>query len=108
MFFYLLNTTFTRTYTLQYGLSSGIVGICYFPQAVGAMLGGIYGGRYSDNLYRRRVAEAGGESWPEMRLGSWLMWTSIVVEAAALIGYGWCVQKNVHFAWGLVCQFFRK
>lgn len=108
MFFYLINTTFTRTYTLQYGLNSGIVGLCYFPQAVGAMSGGIFGGRYSDKLYRTRVAKANGESWPEQRLGGWVMWTSIVVEGVAFIAYGWCVKMNVHFAWGLVCQFFRK
>ncbi|KAJ2964976.1 hypothetical protein NQZ79_g83 [Umbelopsis isabellina] len=104
MFFYIINTTFTRTYTLQYGLSSGIVGICYFPQAIGAMTGGVFGGRYSDNMYRRRV-EKEGESWPELRLGGWLMWTSIALQGAAFVAYGWCVQKNVHFAWGLVCQF---
>ncbi|CAO3664329.1 unnamed protein product [Umbelopsis vinacea] len=106
MFFYLLNTTFTRTYTIQYGLSSGFVGICYIPQAVGAMLGGIFGGRYSDNLYRRRVAEAGGESWPEMRLGGVLMWVAVLIQGIAFIAYGWCITKDVHFAWGLVCQFF--
>jgi MFS family permease len=108
MFFYLINTTFTRTYTIQYGLSSGFVGICYIPQAVGAMLGGIFGGRYSDNLYRRRVAEAGGESWPEMRLGGVLMWIAVLIQGIAFIAYGWCITKDVHFAWGLVCQFFRK
>ncbi|KAM3583814.1 hypothetical protein VKS41_003785 [Umbelopsis sp. WA50703] len=104
MFFYIINTTFTRTYTIQYGLSSGIVGICYFPQAVGAMAGGIFGGRYSDNMYRRRV-EKEGESWPELRLGGWLMWASIGLQGAAFVAYGWCVRENVHFAWGLVCQF---
>ncbi|KAH8550002.1 major facilitator superfamily domain-containing protein [Umbelopsis sp. PMI_123] len=108
MFFYLINTTFTRTYTLQYGLSSGIVGLCYFPQAIGAMAGGIFGGRYSDRLYRSRVAKANGESWPEQRLGGWVMWASIFIESCAFIAYGWCVKMNVHFAWGLVCQFFRK
>ncbi|KAI8581539.1 hypothetical protein K450DRAFT_231796 [Umbelopsis ramanniana AG] len=106
MFFYLVNTTFTRTYTLQYGLSSGIVGLCYFPQAIGAMSGGLFGGRYSDKLYRSRVAKANGESWPEQRLGGWVMWTSIAVEGLAFIAYGWCIKMNVHFAWGLVCQFF--
>lgn len=108
MFFYLINTTFTRTYTIQYGLSSGFVGICYIPQAAGAMLGGIFGGRYSDNLYRRRVAEAGGESWPEMRLGGVLMWIAVLIQGFAFVAYGWCITKDVHFAWGLVCQFFRK
>jgi MFS family permease len=107
MFFYIINTTFTRTYTIQYGLSSGIVGICYFPQAVGAMAGGIFGGRYSDNMYRRRV-EKEGESWPELRLGGWLMWASIGLQGAAFVAYGWCVRENVHFAWGLVCQFIRE
>ncbi|OAD66086.1 hypothetical protein PHYBLDRAFT_152885 [Phycomyces blakesleeanus NRRL 1555(-)] len=103
--FYLLNTNFTRTYTIQYNLNSGIVGICYLPLAFGAMIGGISGGRISDRLYNKRVVQANGESTPEMRLGGPLFYIAIVLQMFAFTGYGWCVEKNLHFAYGLAFQF---
>ncbi|KAF7721166.1 hypothetical protein EC973_005148 [Apophysomyces ossiformis] len=105
--FYLNSTAFTRTYTDQYHLDSGTVGLCYLPLAVGAMIGGIMGGRYSDKLYNGRVQKAeGGELYPEMRLGGWLFWGSIILQLLSFVEYGWCTQMNVHWAYGLVGQFF--
>ncbi|KAI9016424.1 major facilitator superfamily domain-containing protein [Phycomyces nitens] len=104
--YYLLNTNFTRTYTIQYKLDSGTVGICYLPLAIGAMIGGISGGRISDKVYSKRVTQAGGQSCPEMRLGGPLFYSAIVLQMFAFAGYGWCVEENVHFAYGLVFQFF--
>ncbi|KAI8078060.1 major facilitator superfamily domain-containing protein [Gilbertella persicaria] len=106
---YLNNTTFTRTYTLQYGFDSGIVGICYLPNAAGSMLGGILGGRMSDKVYNKSLNKAKAnnqEIYPEMRLGSFLFYSMILLQLVAFIAYGWCLEKNVHFAYGLVCQFF--
>lgn len=105
MFMYLSNTTFTRTYTLQYGLGAGQVGLCYLAQAIGSMLGGIIGGTYSDRVYKTKVAKNGGVGWPEMRMGGVFMWVGVVVMALALAAYGWAVQENAHWAWGLLCQF---
>lgn len=106
---YLNSTNFTRTYTLQYGFDSGIVGLCYLPSAAGSMIGGIAGGRMSDKIYNKRVAKARAaeqEIYPEMRLGGPLFYSSILLQLLSFIAYGWCVEKNVHFAYGLVCQFF--
>lgn len=75
------------------------------------MVGGIVGGRMSDKIYNRRVAKAREteqEIYPEMRLGGPLFYASIVLQLFGFIAYGWCIEKNVHFAWGLVCQFFSK
>ncbi len=108
---YLNSTNFTRLYTLQYGLSSGIVGVCYLPSAIGSMIGGIVGGRMSDKIYNQRVAKAkaeGQEIYPEMRLGGPLFYASIILQLFGFVAYGWCIEKNVHFAYGLVCQFFSK
>ncbi|KAG0174330.1 hypothetical protein DFQ30_004888 [Apophysomyces sp. BC1015] len=75
--------------------------------AIGAMLGGILGGRYSDRVYNHRVQKAtDGELYPEMRLGGWLFWGAIVLQLLAFTAYGWCVQMHVHWAYGLVGQFF--
>jgi MFS family permease len=75
------------------------------------MIGGIAGGRMSDRIYNKRVAkarEAELEIYPEMRLGGALFYTSILLQLCAFTAYGWCIQKDVHFAFGLVCQFFSK
>jgi hypothetical protein len=108
---YLNNTNFTRSYTLQYGLSSGIVGICYLPAAAGSMIGGVLGGRMSDNTYNRKASKAqanGMEVYPEMRLGGAIMYGTILLQLFGFIAYGWCLEKNVHFAYGLVCQFISR
>ncbi|KAK4514636.1 ATPase [Mucor velutinosus] len=106
---YLNNTNFTRSYTLQYGFDSGLVGVCYLPSAAGSMVGGIMGGRMSDITYRRNVEKAkenDQEVHPEMRLGGFLFYASMVLQLVSFVAYGWCLEENVHFAYGLVCQFF--
>lgn len=75
------------------------------------MIGGIAGGRMSDKIYNKRVARARAaeqEIYPEMRLGGPLFYSSILLQLLGFTAYGWCIEKNVHFAYGLVCQFFSK
>ncbi|KAI9484053.1 MAG: major facilitator superfamily domain-containing protein [Benjaminiella poitrasii] len=106
---YLNSTCFTRTYTLQYGFSSGLVGVCYLPFAAGSMTGGIMGGRMSDKTYTKntkKTKETKQDIYPEMRLGGSILWGSIVLQLFGFVAYGWCIEKNVHFAYGLLCQFF--
>ncbi|KAI9257650.1 major facilitator superfamily domain-containing protein [Sporodiniella umbellata] len=105
---YLNSTEFTRIYTNQYKLDSGLVGLCYLPFAVGAMTGGSVGGRISDNTYNSRVAKAkerGEDSYPEMRVSGLTLSSSSIIQFLAITAYGWCVQKDVHFGYGLACQF---
>lgn len=108
MMFYLINTTFTRTYTVQYGLSSGSVGLCYLPLAVGGMIGSNVGGRFADRIYNKRVAAAKGNVYPEMRISLELIGIAVFIQFSGFIAYGWCIYFNVHMAWGLVCEFFGK
>lgn len=108
MMFYFVNTTFTRTYTIQYGLDSGTVGLCYLPLAVGGMVGSQVGGRYADKTYNKRVAASNGNVYPEMRLSLELVGSAVFIQIVGFLMYGWCVQKNVHFAAGLVAQFICK
>ncbi|CAO3595282.1 unnamed protein product [Absidia cylindrospora] len=123
-------------------MDSGTVGLCYLPNAIGCMVGGIAGGRMSDARYNRSVANLNNDKviattpvetssspskvsdpnnnrsndneqvrqqlqpYPEMRLGGILFYGAIVLNLFALTAYGWCVQENVHWAYGVVCQFF--
>ncbi|KAF1802737.1 major facilitator superfamily domain-containing protein [Mucor lusitanicus] len=99
------------SYTLQYGFDSGLVGVCYLPSAAGSMVGGIMGGRMSDITYRRNIEKAkenDQEVHPEMRLGGFLFYASMALQLVSFVAYGWCLEENVHFAYGLVCQFFCK
>ncbi|KAI8140913.1 major facilitator superfamily domain-containing protein [Fennellomyces sp. T-0311] len=106
--YYLINTNFTRIYTNQYGLDSGTVGLCYLSMAVGALIGGLAGGRFSDSTYKRRLRKLNDndEVYPEMRLGGPVFYVSLFIQFAAFTAFGWCVQKDVHYAVGLVCLFF--
>lgn len=108
MMFYLINTTFTRTYTIQYGLSSGTVGLCYLPLTVGGIIGSNFGGSFADRIYNRRVAAANGNTYPEMRISLELIGFAVFIQVGGFIAYGWCIYYNVHMAWGLVAEFISK
>lgn len=75
------------------------------------MIGGILGGKISDKTYNRSASKAQAnnlEIYPEMRLGGSVIYGAILLQFCGFTAYGWCLQKNVHFAYGLVCQFFSK
>ncbi|ORY89924.1 major facilitator superfamily domain-containing protein [Syncephalastrum racemosum] len=107
--FYLVNTNFTRIYTDQYSLNSGMVGLGYLPMAAGNAVGSVIGGRASDRVYTRRVGKReaeGHKAYPELRLHLPMFYAAHFLQLCALTAYGWCIQKDVHFAYGLVCLFF--
>lgn len=104
---YLSNTILNRVYADQYGLNSGLVGLCYLPMALGAMIGGVFGGKISDKVYTRHKARV-TEGYPEQRLSILVLGSVNFLQAASLIAYGWCIDRNVHMAYGLVCQFICK
>lgn len=109
MMFYFINTTLTRTYTIQYGLSSGTVGLCYLPLTVGGIIGSNFGGSFADRIYNRRVAAANGNTtYPEMRISLELIGFAVFLQVGGFIAYGWCIHYNVHMAWGLVAEFISK
>ncbi|KAI8874632.1 MFS general substrate transporter, partial [Backusella circina FSU 941] len=106
MIFYIFNTSFTRTYTTQYHLESGTVGLCYVPYACGSFLAATVGGRAIDRFYNRSAAKAGGKGKPEMRLNLYFLGFAVFSQVAGELTYGWCTEKNLHMAIGLVCIFF--
>jgi predicted MFS family arabinose efflux permease len=87
MMYYMITTTFSRTYTLQYGFSSGTVGLCYLPVAAGCIAGSNIGGCFADRTYNRRAAAANGNVIPETRIS---------LEA---IGLAVFVQMWIHYLW---------
>ncbi|KAI8075137.1 major facilitator superfamily domain-containing protein [Gongronella butleri] len=112
LMFYLVNTTYTRTLTLQYHLDTGTVGLCYLPLAAGAIVGNQFGGRFSDYIFNKRVAAVRARDGPdapvyaEMRISVPVMAAAVALCFCGYISYGWCVQKNVHYAYVLVSIFF--
>ncbi|KAI9315833.1 major facilitator superfamily domain-containing protein [Dichotomocladium elegans] len=109
--YYILNTNFTRIYTNQYGLSSGTVGLFYLPAACGFIIGSLASGRQSDKIYVQRVNALKELDLPinhEVRIGGFLLYASVVGQMLGFAGFGWCVQYDVHYAYGLVCLFFSK
>lgn len=75
------------------------------------MLGGVIGGRISDKNYTRSVEKAQEKNepiYPEMRLGLVFFFVTIIIQLLGFVAFGWCIQEHVHFAYGLVCQFFSK
>jgi predicted MFS family arabinose efflux permease len=109
MMFYMLNTTFSRTYAIQYHLSSGTVGLCYLPLAAGGLVGSTVGGRLADVIYNKRAAAVKEEDvYPEMRLSLEVIGLGTFLQIAGMIAYGWCIQYNVHMAAGLVSMFIGK
>ncbi|KAJ8657436.1 hypothetical protein O0I10_006738 [Lichtheimia ornata] len=106
--YYLLNTLFAWTYANQYKLDSGTVGLCFLPSAVGGILGGNIGGRLSDIVYNRNVRKAGigAPTYPEMRLSIPVLCIASFILFGSCVGYGWCVQENVHFGVPMVFLFF--
>jgi predicted MFS family arabinose efflux permease len=108
MMYYMITTTFSRTYTIQYGFDSGTVGLCFLPVAAGAIVGSNIGGRFADRTYNKRVAASNGNIYPEMRISLVAIGLAVFVQMCGFIAYGWCIQFNVHMAGGLVSIFFGK
>lgn len=109
MMFYMLNTTFSRDYAIQYHLSSGTVGLCYLRMAAGGLVRSTIGGKFADVVYIKRAAAAaanGKNVYPEMRLSLEVLGFGTFLQIAGMVTYGRCVHFNVHMAGGLVDLFF--
>ncbi|KAL1932133.1 hypothetical protein VTP01DRAFT_9189 [Rhizomucor pusillus] len=101
-------TAFTWIYTGQYNLDPGNVSLCYLVFPLGSITGNVVGGRLSDRTYKRRLEQAevqDKETNYEMRLGYGTLATCYIVWLVCLSAFGWCIQKNVHFAYGIIFEF---
>ena len=106
---YAANTSFTWAYSRRYHFNSTIVGLCFITGGVGYCLGATVAGILSDRLYQSRVTKAketGKEIYPEMRLSLSILAAGVFAMAGGYISYGWCIERNAHFAFGMISQMF--
>jgi MFS family permease len=101
---YFLNISIEETFSKQpYNFSTVIVGLLYIPNSLGYLLASVFGGRWLDHIMKReakrkgRVDERGRLIFrPEDRMRE-NAWIAGFVFPAALIWYGWTVEKGVHW-----------
>ncbi|KAI9813249.1 MAG: hypothetical protein M1827_004191 [Pycnora praestabilis] len=110
---YVLNISVQSTFSRPpYDFSTVIVGLTYLPSALGYVLASVFGGRWTDYIMHREAKAAGrydehGKLMliPEdrMRENAWL---AAFIYPAALVWYGWTVQKGVYWLVPLIGNFF--
>ncbi|KIX00860.1 uncharacterized protein Z518_09925 [Rhinocladiella mackenziei CBS 650.93] len=110
---YVLNISVQYTFERRpYGFSTIIIGLLYLPNSVGYILASVFGGHWMDSIMKReaikanRVDEEGKLVFhPEdrMRENAWL---GALLYPAALIWYGWTVEKGVFWVVPMIANFF--
>ncbi|KAF3389288.1 MFS antiporter QDR3 [Penicillium rolfsii] len=95
-----------------YNFSTIIIGLLYIPNSVGYVVASLFGGRWMDSIMQReakkanRYDEKGRPIYrPEdrMRENAWL---GAFLYPAALIWYGWTVDKGVFWLVPMIANFF--
>ncbi|KAL7269161.1 hypothetical protein RUND412_008182 [Rhizina undulata] len=91
---YLLFTTFTSVFEVQYGFPTGTVGLAYLGVGVGNLIGLLVMGSISDRIVIAKTKESGVQK-PEYRLPP-MIYTGPLL-AIGLFWYGWSAQAKVHW-----------
>ncbi|CAI6099810.1 unnamed protein product [Clonostachys chloroleuca] len=112
-YLYLLFTAMPTLYAVQYGFSTGSIGLTYIGSGIGSILGLALSGGLSDRLMTRLTAKNGGEPKPEYRLPTMVIASFFV--PLGLFVYGWTAEKNLHWilpivgmgflSFGMMCAF---
>ncbi|XP_006462310.1 hypothetical protein AGABI2DRAFT_72269 [Agaricus bisporus var. bisporus H97] len=95
--------TIARTLTSRYNYDAWKVGFTSLAYGVGALFGSVIGGRLSDRMLRRTMAENGGLIHPEVRLKSTML--SMFFFPAFVIAGGWVTQAHAHIVAVIVILF---
>ncbi|KAM7185766.1 efflux pump rade [Rhypophila sp. PSN 637] len=93
---YLLFTTFSFVYTLNYGFDEGTNGLTFLPAGLGMMIGIVVFGAMSDIMVKKRN-DAGLEHKPEVRLAPSFTIPAGLALPVGLFLYGWTAEKGVHW-----------
>lgn len=104
-----IETSFSWVYSKQYGLDATTVGACYLPSAFGALIGCVGTGLLSDRRFKKNETyckKTGITYYPEMRLGYDIMLVATACAVAGYTAYGWLVQANVSYVFGMIVVFF--
>jgi multidrug resistance protein len=101
---YALNISLQESFERSpYNFSTIILGLLYIPNSLGYIVASLFGGRWMDYIMAREAKKAGRYDekgklvyQPEdrMRENAWL---GAFVYPAALVWYGWSVEKGVHW-----------
>nr|QFR37184.1 MFS transporter [Cyberlindnera americana] len=101
--FYGMSVTFAERLKEQYHFSTLAVCFSYICPGVSLVSGSITGGRISDSLRKRMLKVHPGRYVPEHRFS--LQFVGLTITIAGMLGYGWCIDKNVHVAAVFVFSF---
>ena len=93
---YLLFTTFSYVFTLNYGFDEGSNGLTFLPAGLGMMIGIVAFGAGSDIVVKKRTA-AGLPHTPEVRLSPSFTVTAGMLLPIGLFLYGWTTENSVHW-----------
>ncbi|KAF2008068.1 MFS general substrate transporter [Amniculicola lignicola CBS 123094] len=110
---YFLNISIQKTFSAPpYNFSTLIVGLLYIPNSVGYLLASVFGGMWIDRIMHREARKAGRYDdkgklifRPEDRLRE-NAWIAAFLWPAALIWYGWSVEKGIAWIVPMVANFF--
>lgn len=100
--YYLVNITIQIVFSSSpYHFSALIVGLTYIPSALGAILGSLFGGRWTDYIMHREAKRAGRvdengnlQFIPQDRMRE-NIWIAVLMYPAALVWFGWVADKHV-------------
>ncbi|KAB5572721.1 major facilitator superfamily domain-containing protein [Coniochaeta sp. 2T2.1] len=110
---FIMNISIQSTFSKPpYGYSEVIVGLMYFPPSLGYVCASVVGGRWVDRIMAREAKKAGRydengklKFLPEDRMKE-NMWLAATVYPAALIWFGWSIERGVHWIVPGVANFF--
>lgn len=94
-YLYLLFTTITSVYEINYHWNSGIAGLSYLGLGLGMFIGLFGFGAFSDRLVTRLMAKYNSPRKPEYRLP--LMMIGALFVPIGLFWYGWSAEKRIHY-----------
>ncbi|CAG8609596.1 15859_t:CDS:2 [Dentiscutata erythropus] len=81
-----------RNFSQRYNLSSSTIGLLFIAPAAGCAFGSLLSGKYSDFILRKKKAENGDFSYPEMRIQS--VWGGAFLVPSSYLAYGWLLENN--------------
>lgn len=93
---YLMFSTFTFVFAMQYGFGTGTVGLAYLPTGIGMLFGTMTFGVLTDIVVKKKIAQ-NGKTVPEDRLPIWMTLPSGLLVVASLFWYGWSTEQHTHW-----------
>ncbi|KAL6917362.1 hypothetical protein FSHL1_008792 [Fusarium sambucinum] len=93
---YLMFSTFSFVFAMQYGFGTGTIGLAYLPTGIGMLLGTMIFGGLTDVVVKKKIAQ-NGKTVPEDRLQIWMTMPSGLLIVASLFWYGWSTEQHTHW-----------